>query len=65
MTLTVTLSILGIIFIALGCFTIRNKRYGPEEGLRGTYIRGASAVVIGIIHVLLGLVLLGFVLIPR
>lgn len=59
----IVIAFLGIMFIYLGIRTVKNEKYGPEEGFRGNIIKGKFAVGIGIIHVLIGIVLIFFVII--
>jgi hypothetical protein len=47
----------GICLLVSGAMAVRNKQFGPEEGLRGNYIKGEKAVCWGYAQLLLGLVL--------
>lgn len=47
----------GASLICSGVMIIRNKKFGPEEGLRGNYIKGEQAVFWGIVQTLLGALL--------
>lgn len=48
----------GICLLVSGAMAVRNKQLGPEEGLRGNYIKGENAVCWGYAQLLLGFVLL-------
>ena len=47
----------GASLICSGVMIIRNKKYGPEEGLRGNYIKGEHAVFWGILQTFFGALL--------
>ena len=53
------LLVFAIIFVANGVLILKKKKYGPEEGLRGNIIEGKSTIVIGVVHILIGI---GFLL---
>jgi hypothetical protein len=47
----------GICLLVSGAMAVKNKQFGPEEGLRGNYIKGEKAVCWGYAQVFLGIVL--------
>lgn len=47
----------GVGLICSGVMIIRNKKYGPEEGLSGNYIKGKQAVFWGIVQTFFGVIL--------
>jgi len=56
--ISVQLIIFGIILLSLGIYTIRRKRYGPEEGMRGpVIIKGKLAIWLGVLQLIFGLVM--------
>lgn len=50
----------GICIFASGVMIIRNKQFGPEEGMRGNYLKGDKAIFWGLLQFVFGLVIIGF-----
>ena len=57
------LLLLAALFVGMGILILKKKRFGPEEGLRGNIIQGRSACIFGIIHILVGAILLAVYLV--
>jgi hypothetical protein len=55
----------GASLLISGGMIIKNKQFGPEEGLRGNYLKGEKAIIWGRIQLFLGaiLVFLGLIVI--
>ncbi len=53
----------GASLLTSGGMTVKNKQFGPEEGLRGNCIKGEKAVIWGRVQLFFGaiLVLLGLI----
>lgn len=52
-----TLLFFGVCLIVSGVMIMKNKKYGPEEGLRGSSIKGENAEVWGFAQLVLGFIL--------
>ena len=52
-----TLLFFGVSLLVSGGMTVKNKQYGPEEGLRNNYIKGEKAVIWGLGQLFFGVVL--------
>jgi hypothetical protein len=47
----------GISLLTSGGMIMKNKRFGPEEGLRGNYIKGEKAMIWGRVQLFFGAIL--------